>query len=86
MNVSTVLKTPTNLLAGNERTGGRGGNRQAKMERKREMERVRMKSRKERRELMHGQRGGEWVRGGGGAIDGKMKEMETNNRTTSHLC
>lgn len=52
------------------------------------MERVRMKSRKERRELMHGQRGGEWVRGGGGggAIDGKMKEMETNNRTTSHLC
>lgn len=25
LNVTTVLKTPTNLLAGNERTGGRGG-------------------------------------------------------------
>lgn len=27
----------------------------------------------------------EWV-GGGGAIDGEMKEMETNNSTTSHVC
>lgn len=30
--------------------------------------------------------GGGWVRGRGGARDGKMKEMKTNNPTTSHLC
>lgn len=39
-----MLKTPANLLAGNERTAGRGGerwktDRQARMERERERER-----------------------------------------------
>ncbi len=70
--------------------GGRGGNRQPSKdgERKKERarERVRVKSRKTRREHMPGQSGSGWVRGGGGAIYGKMKEMETNNSITSHLC
>lgn len=46
---------------------------------------MRRKSGKKRRELMHGQR--QCVGGcGGGARDDKMKEMEANNSTTSHLC
>lgn len=89
-----MLKTPSNLLAGNERTGGREGeeregNRQAGKDGEREkgIERARMKSRKKRREHMHGQRGlDRWMRGGGGVIGGKMKEKETNNSTTSHHC
>lgn len=31
-------------------------------------------------------RGGGGVRDGGGVVDGKMKEIETNNCTTSHVC
>lgn len=71
MNVTTVLKTPTNLLAGNEgwRRRGEETDRQAKMERERERDGKGENERRGGRECM----GSEWVRGG--AIEGKMKEM-----------
>lgn len=61
-----VLKTPTNLLAGNERTGGRGGNAGEDGEEERAIAMVRRTSR-EGGGLMTGQgRGGGWTRGRGG--------------------
>ncbi|TNN60395.1 hypothetical protein EYF80_029384 [Liparis tanakae] len=69
-----------------ERGGREQTDRQAEMEggREREMERVRMKSRKKRRQLTPGWRGAEC--GWGGAMEGEMKETETNNSSTSRGC
>lgn len=57
MNVTTVLKTPANLLAGNERTGRRGG-KEGGADRQGELERGGDgKGEKEERELMHSRKG-----------------------------
>lgn len=62
LNVTTVLKTPTNLLARNENSKkGRGGKRRAKMVGGREMGRAGIESRKKRREFMYNRkRGWRW--------------------------
>lgn len=94
LNVTTVLKTPANLLAGNERTGGEGGKEGGEETTGRQRWREKESDGKGENEEQKEEEGGsclgvsEWVGGWvrGGAIDGKDERDGGKQQQHSLMC